>query len=777
MSRILKLYEAIPTALENIPGVKVIESYPAFVVAEAEDAAVPAATAGLLSEDITDQYRIDAPGVGSIDTEAPRIDAAGEVKAHPAYKDAPAALPEGPHHYLVQFIGPIKKPWLTGVRRAGGEIVAPWSGFTMVARIAPEDVGKIAALRYVRWMGHLPYSARLAPQTAREGGEAEPKADPLTPRTRYLPGAYAVQFFRRDLAEAARPKVRRLGFEILEFAPRSSLMIVRAKAKDGHADRLKERLNDLSRVHGVRQISLQPIRRPANDRAAVIMGTAASLGATAAGGLGLSGAGEIIGVCDTGLDNGDPATIHPDFKGRVQAVKSYPIGPTYASYVSNPGGNDGPADFSSGHGTHTSGSVLGDGTGSSNLPGLAGPVRGLAYKARLVFQAVEQEMKWKNPAWFQKPGRYILSGLPGDLTPLFTWAYQQGARIHSNSWGGGDPGAYDQQCEQLDRFVWTHPDFCILFAAGNDGTDHNGDGKVDYGSVTSPGTAKNCITVGASENNRPGQPGTYGQYWPQDYPKPPLSTDPLSDNPNQMVAFSSRGPTLDNRVKPDVVAPGTYVLSTRSRVLPANQWGYGRFGAATLYMFDSGTSMSTPLTAGAVGVLREFLRKKANIAKPSAALLKAALIAGAVGLGGAQRPNNDEGHGRVNLDRVLAPQANGKALFHEHPGLTTGELAERRITVGPGGRALRIVLAYSDYPGPRLVNNLNLIATAPGGASLVGNSPAGAASAFDAANNVEVIDIPQAAAGDWRLRVVASNVPNGPQPFALVVLGPAVWKP
>lgn len=772
MARTLKIYDVDRKTISAIPGARVLATYPAFLLAEVDNTAVEATMQGRLTEDITDQYVIDDPS-GGIDTSLPRIASTGVAQAHPRYRGAPA-LPPGPHHYLVQFVGPIKKAWLSAVRGAGGEIVAPWSGFTMVVRLDAKAVPRVAELPSVRWMGHLPYSARLSPQAA---GRAEEKPNPLTPRSRYLLGAYAVQFFRRDLAEKAIPKVRRLGFEILDFPARAEVMIVRAKtSKKDQDDRLPVRLRDLSRVHGVRNIAPQPIRRTANDQAAVIMGSASSLAATNASGLGLSGAGEIIGVCDTGLDNGDPVTIHPDFKKRVLAIKSYPVEAYYAPYVKNPGADDGPADLDSGHGTHTSGSVLGDGSASSNLAGVVGPVRGLSYKAKLVFQAVEQEMKWKDPRYNERPGRYLLSGLPADLKTLFAWAYQQGARIHSNSWGGGDPGAYDDQCQQLDQFVWDHPDFCLLFAAGNDGTDSNGDGLVDAGSVTSPGTAKNCITVGASENNRPGSPGTYGDYWPHDYPSPPLHDDPLADNPAQMVAFSSRGPTADSRIKPDVVAPGTYILSTRSRVVAANQWGYGRFGAATLYMLDSGTSMATPLTAGAVGVIREYLRKKAGFASPTAALLKATLIAGATSLAGALRPNNDEGHGRVNLDAVLAPRAPLRSLFHESAGLATGQQMERTFRLGPAAGPLRVVLAYSDYPGPRLVNNLNLILTGPDGVNHVGNAAAGAAQ-FDAVNNVEVIDIDAAVAGDWRLRVVASNVPNGPQPFAMAMIAPAVWVP
>jgi serine protease AprX len=140
------------------------------------------------------------------------------------------------------------------------------------------------------------------------------------------------------------------------------------------------------------------------------------------------------------------------------------------------------------------------------------------------------------------------------------------------------------------------------------------------------------------------------------------------------------------------------------------------------------------LTAGAVAVVREYLRKTVKIASPSAALLKAALIAGAQPVRpAAVPPDNDQGFGRVNLDNLLSPPAPLKAAFIEGKGLATGSLDERAVTVAQGGQPLKIVLAYSDFPGPRLVNNLNLIVRGPTGAVIqVGN--AGAGNSFDTKN-------------------------------------------
>ncbi len=103
--------------------------------------------------------------------------------------------------------------------------------------------------------------------------------------------------------------------------------------------------------------------------------------------------------------------------------------------------------------------------------------------------------------------------------------------------------------EDVDQFVWEHPDMTILFSAGNDGIDDNtfgnADGVVDLDSIGSPATAKNCITVGASENNRPslGTKPTNFTWGPNfGYPAAPILSDYVSDNINGMAAFSSRGP-------------------------------------------------------------------------------------------------------------------------------------------------------------------------------------------------------------------------------------------
>jgi serine protease AprX len=317
----------------------------------------------------------------------------------------------------------------------------------------------------------------------------------------------------------------------------------------------------------------------------------------------------------------------------------------------------------------------------------------------------------------------------------------------------------------------------VVVAAGNDGTDKDGDGEINPGSVSAPGTAKNCITVGASESRRPQFAAQrYGAWWPRDYPAAPLHGRSIAADPDQLAPFSSRGPTQDGRCKPDLVAPGTFILSTRSRRIASNNTGWSPCPASRLYFYMGGTSMATPLVAGAAAVVREFLRTRRKIASPSAALVKAVLIAGARRLPGTAPAgavlDPHQGFGRVDLDAVLAPPRPAQATFlDEGVRLRTGQLHALTLRVKSSKAALRVAMAYTDAPGASLVNNLNLILRSPSGKAFAGNQPAGGPPAPDAANNAEVVQVAAPEPGDWQLQVVASNVPQGAQDFALVCLG------
>ena len=332
----------------------------------------------------------------------------------------------------------------------------------------------------------------------------------------------------------------------------------------------------------------------------------------------------------------------------------------------------------------------------------------------------------------------------------------------------------------------------VAYAAGNAGTDANRDGVVDGSSLDSPGSAKNVLTVGASESGRPSGGGgktstTYGSAWGADYRVPPISTDLISSSPGGepqgIVAFSSRGPAADGRTKPDIVAPGTDIVSARSRA--SSDTGWGVLGSNTNYCFLGGTSMATPLAAGAATLVRQYCVESLGMASPSAALLKAALVGGARSLAPGQygtnqfreipelpRPNNVEGWGQADVAGTLFPSGEMQAVLLEGPsGLYTGGSNTLMFSVHSNA-ALTVVMAYSDYPSAlsaafNLVNDLDLVLLDPDGMPYHPNGLDGP----DDLNNVEGIDVANAATGRWTLVVSARNVPQGPQPYALYLRG------
>ncbi|MBN1389301.1 MAG: S8 family serine peptidase [Candidatus Thermoplasmatota archaeon] len=474
---------------------------------------------------------------------------------------------------------------------------------------------------------------------------------------------------------------------------------------------------------------------------------------------GLDGTGQTVAIADTGLDTGVDAhnvtgDIHDDFDNRVIFRNWAGTSP----------------DDGYGHGTHVAGSVAGDGSSSG------GSIQGMAPNATIVFQGIATDSD--------------TLATPGNLSDLFKQAYDLGARVHTNSWGSDGSyfwGRYTSESYDVDWSMFHYPDQLILFSAGNDGTDTSPqDGKIDPGSVSPPATAKSALTVGASENVRSsgGLQGTWGQGW--GYPMNPVRNDHVSNNADGLAAFSSRGPTLDNRLKPDVVAPGTNILSTRSSV-PGSITGWGVYNTDYLYM--GGTSMSTPITAGTAALVRQYYDQTMGEDRILASLVKATLINGAVDMTPGQygssnpttqeinsRPDNDQGWGRVNMKASLYPDQGKLTYENNWDGLSTGQNFSRVFRVN-SNEELRVTLAWSDHPGSyfsgkQLVNDLDLVLIAPDGTIYHGNDiSAPFNDTKDDLNPVEGVTIPDPSMGWWKMEVRAANVPLGPQHFAIVASG------
>jgi subtilisin family serine protease len=780
-------------------GVTFLAEYDDYVLATV----TPEQTAALRSQGFEVEVKEQEPAVAvrgrSVALTPATRDVCAAAESVAPQGPPPETFGPGPHYYLVQFVGPIKPEWLADIQAHGATLQEPTPPYGYIVGLETASYNWLTTeASYVRWVGHYSAELRLAPDLT-ERITADPflarsrvigqhdGAGEKTPDVERVPTTFTVKFFESDDLEQALPAIRGLGGA--PGAHTSGATLITVSFAPDQPD-LATKVERIAHLHGVRSVEAYALRQLYNNVAIGLMGAEEVIRPNPSGS-GLSGRGEIVAVADSGLDTGKPDAIHPDFAGRVTAIFSWPVAADWSTIVTNVGGDDGSADARSGHGTHVAGSVCGN--GATALAAQEPAIRGLAAEARLVFQAVEQTLQYtdayKREYYRQNrryPPPYGLAGLPVDLRQVFQQAYYAGARIHNNSWGGGDPGAYDDYAEAVDRFTWEHKDFLILFAAGNDGIDGDRDGMVDAGSVTPPGTAKNCLTVGATESQRSqgGYQLTYGQLWGSDFPVNPLRNDKPSDSPVHVAAFSSRGPAKDGRIKPDLAAPGTNIASTRSQALDSGVQGWGAYPRPrNRYMFDGGTSMATPLTTGAAAVVRQYLRQIKRRARPSAALIKATLIHAAQyqpdpRYGGLAGRINDfaQGWGRLNLASVLKPAAPVKVAWYEHQkGLNTGESFRFYVTVTDASTPLAFTLVWSDFPSaaghyPNLVNDLDLVVTAPSGAVCYGNA-GGPGGQPDRLNNVERVVIPKPELGRYQVRVRGTNVPHGPQDSALVWSG------
>lgn len=529
-------------------------------------------------------------------------------------------------YVIVQFVGPVEQAWVEQAEALGAELLGYLPENAYAARVAPADLPKLRSLPSVRWIGPYRAAYKLSPALSAKASLAADE-----------PVEILMVTFPGEAADALERRLLELGASIHELSDTSLGVIARASL--GAAA-----LDELSRYPGVSWIEPYIEPRLQNAEGRKIMGVETIWQSS-----GLFGASQIVAVSDSGLSV--QGQLSGDFGNRLIRA--------YSPAEMLPGSPDCAAkdDWTdlNGHGTHVAGSVLGNGLASGSNPAAhqyTGSHAGSAPEARMVFMAMNTD------------GTLSLQCIPANGNYIGL-GYQNGARISTNSWGANSNGAYTLNDSVVDDYIWRNRDYLVLFAAGNAGPG--------AGTIGSPGSAKNIISVGASENNRP-------NLGPQD----PISGGSISDDPGTMAYFSSRGPTDDGRVKPDIVAPGTNVLS----VLGAEAGGLQPFAPGSPYALSSGTSMATPLAAGASALVREWLITQRGVAQPSAALLKALMIHGAVQLPGAATPNFNSGWGRVDLKNTI--NARYAHFVDDLQGLAAGQ--KRTYTIEVAGSSPQGIL-------------------------------------------------------------------------------------
>lgn len=455
--------------------------------------------------------------------------------------------------------------------------------------------------------------------------------------------------------------------------------------------------------------------------------------------LGYDGEGVTVAVADSGLHNGDADSMHPDLLGRTPAFFAY-------------GGLPDAADEHS-HGTHVAGIIAGNAaTGEVDENGALYGL-GVAPGASIIGQRI-----------FDGAGNYYA---PPSYEKMTRDALGAGADIGSNSWGDDTQGRYDLSAMEFDGLVRDanglqagDQQYILEFSAGNAGPGVQ--------TIGSPAVGKNVIATGASQNDR-------------------LDFIIYGDGVDAMADFSSRGPCEDGRIKPDVVAPGTWIASLQSASATDV---YAWTPISPNYQYQGGTSQAGPHASGAAAIFVQYYRATHAGLTPSPALVKGALINSAYDLfnelGTTFIPNMDEGWGAIDLTYLFEPALTFS--FTDQTQLLAGQQAyEQTVLVAGNDWPLRITLTYTDVPGfpgaiPALVNDLDLQVIGPDGTVYKGNQFVDGESVpnpnpTDTINNVEAVYLGSPVPGDYRIRVVAKKVaqdartdtPAIDQDFALVV--------
>ena len=654
--------------------------------------------------------------------------------------------------YLVQFTERFQPTWRDQLLAMRVKLVRYVPDDAFVARLDRVRLSQVKSLPFVHWIGeyrvdHKVHSIVRAALLREGKNETTAVSVLLSP----------------EATPAERASVRR-ALNNVRFGSSSRFgMVLRGNLA-------ASALRAVAQSPAVLWIEPAPMMKLLDEVASkIVAGGSLDLGTadhrTAMQQLGFDGRGVSVAVADTGLNNGDAATMHPDLAGRVDAFLFY--------------GNLTDAADEHSHGTHVTGIIAGDGAtgevddggaGGFNFNfdfggdngGLGTPTRepafyglGVAPKAHIVAQRI-----------FDGAGNFEAPATNETLTRDATRA---GAVIGSNSWGDDVQGRYDISAAEFDALVrdadaqkFGDQPYLLEFSAGNAGPAAQ--------TIDSPAVAKNVIATGASQNNR-------------------LEFFLYADGQEAMADFSSRGPCEDGRIKPDVVAPGTWIASLQSAsATDQNAW----LPIDNYYQYQGGTSQSGPHASGAAAVFIQFYRETHAGTTPSPALVKAALINSAVDMdnsfGTEPVPNNDEGWGRVDLTEII-----GSPRRYEYVDqsvlLTMGQIYERRVVVAGADEPLKITLVYTDVPGfpaaiPALVNDLDLEVIGPDGALYRGNQfDAGEsvpnAAAGDHLNNVEAVHLNVPMPGEYLVRVRAQNVamdartdtPAVDQDFALVNSG------
>jgi len=733
--------QANETALRDsilAEGGSIVEDYGAFVLMRA-----PAASADRVSVEsasdssVRDDMNALLLRAGPFDTlEAEPLSANSLGEADAASEQL----------YIVQFVGPVKKQWVSELKSTA-EIISYIPNNAYLVRANADGLGGINRLAaqgtFVQWTGAFKPSYKIAPEISLGSDEEI---------------AVTVQFASADAAR-----------DIQDLVARSSAAVIGAPTSILNHTNIRIRVHsrllaDVARMSNV--LWIEPWTEPVlnDEKQGLILAGKLTGGESASSYLawlqskGIASTPDFtVDVADTGIDQGllDPQVLHKDFLNSAGAARVM-----YARYVGQIDQDIVPQD-TQGHGTINASIV-----GGYNVGTVSPFVDSEGYRYGL----------GTHP--------YVKLGVTQIFAPDYTnpsfpsmvsMMYRDGARISNNSWGSynntytTDCQTYDSLVRDAQSTVQGNQEMTVVFSSGNKGPG---------GQLTSPGNAKNVIMVGASENLRAGMDG--------------CGIDSSgADDIMSLISFSSGGPTADGRTRPDIVAPGTHIQGARSQSRSYNAGGVCGPGnyplGQSLYTWSSGTSHAAPAVSGGAAIVRQLFQQ-ATGKPPSPAMVKAYLTNSASYMTGVMAgdslPGANQGWGLMSLGRAL--DGVPRTLVDQDQVLAnTGQVFTVQGRIADPTKPLRVTLAWTDAPGnplaSPLVNDLDLQVDV-GGKTYLGNQFSGAVSveggSADRHNNLEAVWAPLGVSGNFTIRIVAANIAGDGVPgnadltdqdFALVV--------
>jgi len=450
-----------------------------------------------------------------------------------------------------------------------------------------------------------------------------------------------IQLFPDQNPEQIAKVIRSMGFHI-------DVIIDHELAKTIDATIDLARVDEIARINGVIYIQPWSEAELANDQCQWVVQTGwrssvpSNPGARQVWFNGIVGQGTVLSSTDSGV-----RTDHNQFRDPAYPITSPGVFPNHrkmVAYKLYQGAVFGDYSGFNYHGTHVNGTIGGNDStfGTTDYDGMA-------KLCHLYFVDIGSN------------GGLVVQT---NLTPMYDTIYLgRGLPYtilqHSGSWGwGNSSGTYLTQDATTDAYIYNYKDFLNLYAAGN---------EYSATRIRNPGMAKNVLTIGSTLN------GT---------------------SSNSISSFSSRGPTQDQRIKPNIMAPGSNLYSA-----------YG--GNSTGYQYMSGTSMATPASNGAIGLIRQYLlagyyptglvNPGDSIKYQSAALLRAmAQVSCDPNVGSYTIPSFDIGWGRIDVDSVCYFDGDARRLIilDDTIGINTGNAITDSFEVH-SSMTLRICVAWT----------------------------------------------------------------------------------